>query len=85
MADINLGTVAYVLGILSIVFAFFSPIAGLILGIIGLVQSRKQGVTKAKKLNVIGIILSIVLLIISIIFLVYSVKSGLSPGSFPLF
>ena len=45
MADkIDLVTVSYVLGVLSIVFAFFSPIAGLVIGIIGFVQSKKHNV-----------------------------------------
>ncbi len=85
MADINFGAVAYVLGILSIVFAFFSPIAGLILGIIGFVQSNRNKVERARKLNVIGMVLSAILLVISIIFLIYSINSGLTPGSFPIF
>jgi len=79
MADkIDMASVSYVLGILSIVFAFVSPLAGLILGIIGLVQSRKYSVAKARKLNTIGIILSIVFLIISVIALIYSINSGLT-------
>ncbi|KKL72911.1 hypothetical protein LCGC14_2080210, partial [marine sediment metagenome] len=55
---INLSSVSYVLGILSIVFAFISPMAGLILGVIGLVQAKKQKALRAKRLNIIGIILS---------------------------
>ena len=79
MADkIDIATVTYVLGILSIVFAFVSPIAGLILGIIGFTQSKKHGVSKVRKLNTIGIILSIVFLIISVIALIYSINSGLT-------
>ena len=79
MADkIDIASVSYVLGILSIVFAFVSPLAGLILGIIGLTQSKKQGVSRAKKLNTIGIILSVIFLIISIIALYYSISSGLT-------
>lgn len=82
----DLASVSYTLGILSIVLAFFSPIAALILGIIGFVQSKKQNFGKAKKLNVIGIILSIILIIISVIFLAYAIKTGVEPsGSFPLF
>jgi len=81
MAEINVATVAYVLGILSIVFAFVAPTAGLILGIIGLVQSRKNNVAKAKKLNTIGIILSAILFIVSILLTIYT---GISSGAFPL-
>ena len=54
----DLSLASYTLGILSIVFAFFTPIAGLILGIIGFRVSGKKKLPlskKAKKLNVIGV------------------------------
>ena len=83
MADkIDLVSVSYVLGILSIVFAFFSPVAGLILGIIGLTQSKKHGISKVKKLSIIGIVLSIIFIIIAAITLYYSMNSGVT-GLFP--
>jgi len=85
MAEINFGTVAYILGILSIVFAFVSPAAGLILGIVGLVQNKKQKAERTRKLNMIGIILSIIFIVISIILTIFFTKSGLNSGSFPLF
>lgn len=69
---IDFKSVSYVLGILSIVFAFISPMAGLILGIIGLVQAKKQKAQRAKRLNVIGIILSVIFLIISAVVLISS-------------
>ena len=75
---IDFKSVSYVLGILSIVFAFISPMAGLILGIIGLVQAKKQKAQRAKRLNIIGIILSVIFLIISAVVLVYSVASGIN-------
>ena len=75
---INLSSVSYVLGILSIVFAFVSPMAGLILGIIGLVQAKKQKAPRAKRLNIIGIILSVIFLIISAVVLIYSVANGIN-------
>jgi len=75
---IDLASVSYVLGILSIVFAFVSPLAGLVLGIIGLVQSNKYKLGRSKKLNIIGIILSIIFIIISIIAIIYSVSNGLT-------
>ena len=84
MAEINIETVAYVLGILSIVFAFFSPLAGLILGIVGLIQSKKKKVAKARKLNTIGIVLSAIFFILTIALLIVSGGSSTS-GSFPLF
>lgn len=63
----DLKPVSYVLGILSIVFAFFSPFAGLIFGIIGLVQSNKLKFQKAKRLNIVGIVLSAVLAIVWVV------------------
>jgi len=64
---IDLKPVSYVLGILSIVFAFFSPFAGLVFGIIGVIQSNKLKFLKAKKLNILGIVLSVVFSILQII------------------
>ena len=84
MAEINIETVAYVLGILSIVFAFFSPLAGLIMGIVGLIQSKKKKVARARKLNIIGIVLSAIFFILTIALLIMSGGSSTS-GSFPLF
>jgi len=83
MADkIDFASVSYVLGVLSIVFAFFSPLAGLIIGIVGFVQGKKQNAARARKLNLLGIILSVVFLIISIIVLFYAANSGVA-GVFP--
>ncbi len=62
--------VSYTFGIISIVLAFFTPIAGLVFGIIGVVQSKKQKTAlslKAKKLSTIGIVLSIILIIVSLV------------------
>lgn len=73
---INIESVAYILGILSIVFGFISPLAGLIIGIIGLNQSKKKNVKEAKKLNTIGITISIIVLIIVIITFFYSLSTG---------
>jgi|TARA_Y100000310_G_scaffold345223_1_gene462858 uncharacterized membrane protein len=59
--------VSYVLGITSIVFAFFTPLAGLILGIVGLIQNRNQKTElskKAKTLNILGIVLSIIVMVV---------------------
>ena len=50
MADkVDFGTLSYLLGILSMVFAFVSPFGGLIIGIIGIVQSKKHGSEKGKR------------------------------------
>lgn len=59
--------VGKICGIVSIVLAFFRPLAGLIFGIIGLVQSSKNKYKKGKNLNIIGIVLSVVVLAVVII------------------
>ncbi len=79
--------VSYVFGIISIVMAFFNSPAGLVFGIVGLIQSKKQKTElskKAKKLNIIGIVLSLVLLIASVIATYYLAQNmGTLPG-FPI-
>lgn len=80
----DFGVVSYVLGITSIVFAFFSSFAGLVLGIIGFVFSKKQKTElskKAKQLNIIGIILSAIMLVITIIVTIYFTTKGI--GNLP--
>lgn len=65
----DLIVVSYMLGIVSIVLAFFQPVAALIFGIIGFRQSRKSAAPfakRAKKYNTIGIILGIIMIIVSI-------------------
>jgi len=77
----DLGLAGYILGIISIVFAFINPIAGLVVGAIGMFLSKKQNTVTAKfgvKLNKIGIIISIIVLIISGIILYYSIINGVS-------
>jgi hypothetical protein len=80
---VDLGSVSYALGVLSIVFAFFNPGAGLVVGIIGFIQSKKVKLKKAQKLNMIGMILSAILLIVSIVILAYSAMTGLGTN-FPI-
>jgi len=73
--------VAYLLGIVSVVLAFFQPVAAVVFGIIGLVQGKRQSAPLskiAKKLNIIGIILGIVLFAIGIIITIYFAQSGLA-------
>lgn len=67
---INFGTIAYVLGIVAIVNAIFSPLMGVVFSIIGLVLSVKQKTEMAKKakiLNIIGLIVGIVLFVVILI------------------
>ncbi len=79
---IDLKPVSYLLGILSIVFAFFSPFAGLVFGIIGFIQSNKLKFQKAKRLNILGIVLSAIFSIIQIIIQFFLVDmSGLFPAA----
>ncbi|MFW6226026.1 MAG: DUF4190 domain-containing protein [bacterium] len=75
----NLSYVSYTLGILSIVMAFFQPLAGIVIGIIGLIQSKDQKTSfekKAKKLNTIGIILGIILFISLFVVSYYLANTG---------
>ena len=75
MADkekINFSQTSYIFGIVSIVMALFTPLLGLVFGIIGLVQSSKQKTEisrLAKKLNIIGIVLSIIIFGVSLFFI----------------
>ncbi|MBI4116970.1 DUF4190 domain-containing protein [Candidatus Pacearchaeota archaeon] len=78
--DGDTGEVSYVLGIISIVMAFFQPIAGFVFGIIGFLQSRKHKnpvSEKAKKLSIIGIIISIIVVALSLFAGFYLTKLGI--------
>jgi len=81
---VDFSVVSYILGIASIIMAFFTPLAGLVFGLVGLIQNKKQKTElskKAKKLNLIGIILSAIFFIASIIATFYLTKLNLP---FPL-
>lgn len=80
MAEINMATVAYMLGLMSIVFAFFSPFPGLVLGIIGLIQSKREKTAKARKMNIIGIVLSIIFAILTIVLTIVNPNIGSLTG-----
>ena len=72
---------SYILGIVSIIFSFFQPVAAFITGIVGFIHSRKQKTTlseKAKKLNIIGIVLSIIFFAITSALTAYLAAKGLS-------
>ena len=69
MVKYEASLVAYSLGILSIVFSFFQPAAAIILAIVGLVQGKRQPSDlskRAKKLNIIGLVLGVLLLAVSL-------------------
>ena len=62
--------------------AFFSPLAGLIFGIIGFSQSKKLKTSTSKlsrKLNILGMVISLVIFILAIVL----VLLNLVPQSFP--
>ena len=76
--------IGYIIGIIALVLAFFNPFPGLVLGIIGLVQSRKQKNAlsrKGKILNIIAIIVSLILIAASIY--LYIIQGNLLE-SFPI-
>lgn len=78
--DGDFSEISYVLGIVSIVLAFFQPLAGFIFGVIGFVHSKKQKTElskKAKKLNTIGIVLSIIFFIVTVILTAYFTTKGI--------
>jgi len=75
----DFSVVSYVLGIISIVLAFFTPIAGLVFGIIGFIHSKKQKTSlslKAKKLCTFGIVISAILAIVSLALTAYLAMQG---------
>ena len=78
----NLNSISYIFGVLSVIFAFFVPGAGLVLGIIGLIQSNKIKSQKAKRLNIIGIILSVLFFILELV--LFSSSLGGNLNLFPL-
>ena len=78
----DISVVSYTLGIVSVVLAFFLPLGGFVFGVVGFIQSKKQKTLlykKAKKLNLIGMILSLALFIISIVANMYFINKGFSP------
>ena len=86
MVKQDLGSINYLIGVLSIAFALISPFAGLIVGIIGFNQSKKEKTElslKAKKLNLIGIILGAILTVVSIALTIYLTLQGGNILSFP--
>lgn len=81
------GIVSYVLGIVSIVFAFFSPLAGLIFGVIGFRMAKGQKSSSAKKgekLSKMGIVISLIVIIVAIIVAVVTYLTGGEISGFPI-
>ncbi len=77
--------VSFVLGIISIVLAFFNPLPAIVFGIIGLVESKdekSQIAKKAKKLNILGIIIGSILFLASVVLLAISANE-VGPFEFP--
>lgn len=67
---LNLEAPAYTLGIVSIVYALFSPFLGLIFGIIGLVFSLRTKTNYSKNamiLNIVGVVLGIIITILTLL------------------
>jgi len=74
--------VGFTLGILGIIFAIISPFAGIIISIFGLIESSKEKNDlgkKAKKLNIIGLILGVIVLMLTIVFVYLGVSNNLFP------
>ena len=75
--------VAYILGIVSLVLAFFQPLPAVIIAIVGLVQNRKEKNKTAKMLNIIALIVGIIMLAVVIAISVYGLLG--TSGSFPVY
>lgn len=70
--QVDFSQTSYIFGIISIVMALFTPLLGLVFGIIGLIQSFRQKTnisSLAKKLNIIGIVLSVIVFAVGLFFL----------------
>jgi hypothetical protein len=74
--------VAYILGIVSLVLAFFQPFPAIIIGIVGLVQNRKEKNKTAKILNILAIIIGIIMLAVIIAISIYGV---MNTETFPVY
>ena len=75
---------SYIIGIVAIVLSVFNPLPGVVLGIIGLVQSSRQKndvSVKAKKYNIIAIILGLVFIAVSVILSLSGLTSLTGVGS----
>ena len=68
------GEFGYVFGVISIVLAFFTPIAGFIFSLIGYFHSKGSDELskKGKSLSIVGMIISIIVFALTIGLTVYS-------------
>jgi hypothetical protein len=81
MMKINYEQTSYILSIVALVLAFFQPFAGLVLGIVGLVQAKRakgEIALKAKRYSIIAIIVSVVILIAYVVVSIFSSLGYLS-------
>jgi hypothetical protein len=65
------------------VLAFFQPLPAIIIGIVGLVQNKKEKSKVAKKLNILGIVIGVIVLAVTIGISVYLMTKGAS--NFPVY
>ncbi len=73
----------FLLGVISVILAVFSPVGGIIMGIVGLVFSRKKVYPEAKSgrvLNVIGIVLGIIMFILNVTLNLVLFYGGMFPS-----
>jgi len=75
------GLVAYLMGVIGIVLAFLSTygLGGIVFGIIGLFYCRKEKSDlskRAKKLNIISIVVGVILMILTVTINAYLISQG---------
>jgi len=76
----NRSLVSFVLGIASIAMAFLSPVAGIITGIVGLVQGKKNNddfTNLSRNLNITGVVAGAVVFIIAVYFTFLTYTTGM--------
>jgi uncharacterized membrane protein len=64
---VSFALVSYILGIVAIVEAIISPLAGVVFAIIGLVFAKKENSSlarRANKLNIIALVIGIIFLVL---------------------